>query len=44
MRKPVVERLERSGAANDKIAIEIWAAEETLGRIRDYVARTLKKA
>ena len=44
MRQPVVERLERSGAAIDKIATEIWAAAETLDRVRDYVARTLKKA
>jgi hypothetical protein len=44
MRQPVVERLERGGAAIDKIAIEIWAAEETLDHVRDYVARTLKKA
>jgi len=44
IRQPVVERLERSGAASDKIAIEIWAAEETLGQIRHFVARTLKKA
>jgi enoyl-CoA hydratase len=43
MRQPVVERLERSGAAIDKIATEIWAAAETLDRVRDYVARTLKK-
>jgi enoyl-CoA hydratase len=43
MSQPVVERLERSGAAIDKIAIEIWAAAETLDRVRDYVARTLKK-
>jgi len=43
MRQPVAERLERSGAAIDKIATEIWAAAETLERIRDYVARTLKK-
>jgi enoyl-CoA hydratase len=43
MRQPVVERLERSAAAIDKIAIETWAAAETLGRIRDYVARTLNK-
>jgi enoyl-CoA hydratase len=43
MRQPVAERLERSGAAIDKIATEIWAAAETLDRIRDYVARTLKK-
>jgi enoyl-CoA hydratase len=44
MRQPVVERLERSGAAVDKIAIEIWAAAETLDHVRNYVARTLKKA
>jgi enoyl-CoA hydratase len=44
MRQPVVERLERTGAANDKIAIEIWAAAETLDHVRNYVARTLKKA
>lgn len=43
MRQPVVERIERSGAAIDKIATEIWAASETLDRVRDYVARTLKK-
>jgi|HubBroStandDraft_6_1064221.scaffolds.fasta_scaffold417627_1 enoyl-CoA hydratase len=43
MRQPVVERLERSGAAIDKIATEIWAAAETLDRVRDYVACTLKK-
>jgi hypothetical protein len=44
LRQPVVERLERSGAAIDKIAIEIWAAAETLDHVRNYVARTLKKA
>ena len=43
MRQPVVERLEKTGAAIDKIATEIWAAAETLDRVRDYVARTLKK-
>jgi enoyl-CoA hydratase len=43
MRQPVVERLERSGAAINKIAIEIWAAAETLDHVRNYVARTLKK-
>jgi enoyl-CoA hydratase len=43
-RQPVSERLERSGAEVEKIATEIWAAPETLGYIRDYVARTLKKA
>jgi enoyl-CoA hydratase len=43
IRRPVAERMERSGAATDKTVTEIWAASETLGHIRDYVARTLKK-
>jgi enoyl-CoA hydratase len=38
------ESLERDGAATDKVATEIWAAEPTMRYIRDYVASTLKKA
>ena len=44
LRQPAIERMERSGAAIDKMAAEIWTAPETLGYVRDYVARTLKKA
>jgi enoyl-CoA hydratase len=44
IRQAVVERMAQSGAANDKAVTDIWTAPETLGRIRDYVARTLKKA
>jgi enoyl-CoA hydratase len=44
LRAEARERLERTGAATDKIATEIWAAEPTLAYVRDYVARTLKKA
>ncbi len=44
IRQPVSERVERSGAATDKIVTDVWAAPETLSYIRDYVARTLKKA
>jgi enoyl-CoA hydratase len=44
LRRDIRERLERDGAAADKIATEIWAAPETLHYIRDYVERTLKKA
>ena len=44
LRLPVAERLERSGAATDEIVADIWTAPETLGYIRDYVARTLNKA
>ena len=44
LRAEARERVERTGAATDKIATEIWAAESTLRYIRDYVASTLKKA
>jgi enoyl-CoA hydratase len=44
LRQPVVERIAQSGAATDKIVTDIWAAPETVGYIRDYVARTLKKS
>jgi enoyl-CoA hydratase len=44
LRLPVTERMERSGAAIDKAMIDIWAAPDTLGYVRDYVARTLKKS
>ena len=44
IRQAVTERFAQSGAATDKAVTEIWTAPETLARIRDYVARTLKKA
>ena len=44
IRQAVSERYAQSGAATDKAVTEIWAAPETLARIRDYVARTLKKS
>jgi enoyl-CoA hydratase len=41
-RQPALERLE---SAETTAAIEqIWTAPETLGRIRDYVTRTLRKS
>jgi enoyl-CoA hydratase len=43
LRQSVTERMEKSGAAIEKAAIDIWAAPDTLGHVRDYVARTLKK-
>jgi hypothetical protein len=36
--------LQAGGAATDKAVTEIWTAPATLTYIRDYVARTLKKA
>ena len=44
LRAEARERLERTGAATDEVATDIWAAESTLAYVRDYVARTLKKA
>jgi len=44
IRQAVGESLAQSGAATDKAVTEIWTTPETLARIRDYVARTLKKA
>jgi enoyl-CoA hydratase len=44
LRQEVSERVERSRAAGDKIVTDIWAAPDTLSRVRDYVARTLNKA
>lgn len=43
IRAEVSERMERSGAATDKIVTDIWCAPETQARIRDYIARTLRK-
>lgn len=44
IRQPVSERLAQSGAATDQAVTDIWTAPETLARIRDYVARTLKRS
>lgn len=43
LRREIGERLERDGAATDKIVTDIWAAPEALRNISDYVTRTLKK-
>jgi len=42
IRQEVSERVERSGTLTDQIVTEIWT--ESAGYIREYVARTLKKA
>jgi len=43
LRQGAHERVEKNGPAADAIATDIWASPETLGYIRDYVSRTLKK-
>jgi len=44
LREQVAARIAESGAATDHAVTAIWTAPETLGYIRDYVARTLKKS
>lgn len=44
IRQAVTERVAQRGAATDKVVTDIWTAPDTLARIRDYVARTLKKS
>lgn len=43
IRMPARERLDKSGAVTEAAVTDIWCADETLARIGDYVARTLKK-
>lgn len=43
IRHGVSARMAAGGAATDKDVTAIWTAPETLARIQDYVARTLKK-
>jgi enoyl-CoA hydratase len=44
MRQPVVDHMAQHGARIDARVDEIWASPQTLKSIRDFVARTLKKA
>jgi enoyl-CoA hydratase len=44
IRQAVSERMAQSGAATDQAVTAIWTAPETLGYIRSYVERTLKKS
>jgi enoyl-CoA hydratase len=43
IRQAVSERMAASGQATDQKVTELWTAPATLGFIRDYVTRTLKK-
>ena len=44
IREIAAERVARNGAATDKAVTDIWTAPATLGVIRDYVVKTLKKS
>src|SRR5215208_4311256 len=43
-RKAVQDTLQRAGGSIDAAVREMWLDPDTLTRIRDYVARTLKKS
>jgi enoyl-CoA hydratase len=43
-RAAALERVKREAHSVDAEVAELWCADETLARVRDYVARTLKKA
>jgi enoyl-CoA hydratase len=42
LRAPVLERID-AGAAHDEKALELWLAPQTHARIRDYLAKTVRK-
>jgi enoyl-CoA hydratase len=44
IRQGVTDAVERHGPRVDAASADIWASDATLGRVRDYVARTLKKS
>jgi enoyl-CoA hydratase len=44
VRQGAADALERHGSRLAAASEEVWTSEATLGRVRDYVARTLKKA
>ena len=43
-RQDALQRMERDGARIDAEAMQVWSSDETLARVKDYVARTLKKS
>jgi len=44
LRQPVTDAMEHHGRSVAAAAEEIWTAPKTLDYIRDYVARTFKRA
>ncbi len=44
LRQGARDALERHGERTDEDAMAVWTSDETLAHIRDYVARTFKKA
>jgi enoyl-CoA hydratase len=43
LRAAALDRIEKAGEAQDRAALEVWSAPETLAHIREYLRRTLGK-
>ena len=43
LRAAALERIETAGEAQDRAALEVWSAPQTLAHIREYLRRTLGK-
>jgi enoyl-CoA hydratase/carnithine racemase len=43
LRAEALERIEQAGELPDRVALEVWSAEETHAQIREYLHRTLGK-
>jgi enoyl-CoA hydratase len=44
IRQPLIDRMAEHGARVDTLAEKIWASADTLAHVREFVARTLRKA
>jgi enoyl-CoA hydratase len=43
IRQPLIDRMEKDAARVDALAEKVWTSPDTLARVRDYVAKTLRK-
>ena len=43
LRATALERIDRPSEANDKAAMEVWTAAETLDHLRDYLKKTIRR-
>jgi enoyl-CoA hydratase len=44
LRQPATDALERHGKRTDESSMSVWTSDETIGHIRDYVSKTIKKS
>ena len=43
IRQPLIDRMAKDAARVDVLAEKVWTSPDTLARVRDYVAKTLRK-